>query len=95
MTGKEQLEYAETRAYVYNRAGGYCQVCGNRLNWQTFQLAHKIPQDKRNVKRWGKKVIHHPLNLKATCSQSCNDRVSIRNHPVAQMELIQRIKEAL
>lgn len=95
MTGREQLEYEETRTYVFNRAGARCEVCGRAIRWDTYQMAHRIPQDKRTVKRLGKKVIHHPLNFFATCSHRCNDMASLRNHPVQQAALIKSIEEEL
>jgi len=95
VTEREQLDYATQRIYLFLRAEGKCEVCGRRINSETMQLAHRIPQTKRNLKKYGKEVIHHPKNLRATCSLSCNSKVDIRNHPVAQSNLLAEIEEEI
>ena len=59
-----------------------------------LQLAHKIPATKGYLKRYGKEVIHHPLNLATVCSLKCNDAVLLdpKTHPIEAEELIRRIK---
>jgi len=95
MTGRDQEHYEETRALVYNRAHGYCEVCGIPLEYTSYQMAHRIPQRKHFLKQHGKEVIHHYLNFAATCSLQCNNKVSIGNHPVAQEKLVQEIRETI
>lgn len=58
-----------------------CPVCGRHYESQAGQLAHRIPQTKGHLKRYGTEVIHHELNLLEVCSLECNDAVSISNHP--------------
>lgn len=62
--------------------GKKCEFCDTILTIGNLQLGHRIPQTKGNLKKYGKAIIHHPLNLAGTCSLRCNGRASIRNHPV-------------
>lgn len=95
MTGREALEYEEKRTYLYNKAGGYCEVCGKPVGFNTFHWAHRIPQNDMNLKKYGKEVIHHPLNAAVTCGLYCNGRVSIRNHELCIEKLVYKIQEEL
>ena len=95
MTEREQLEYEETRILVFNMAGGKCEVCGAPLEYTTFQLAHRIPQRKHFVKKYGKEVIHHEFNLAATCGLKCNNAVSIGGKPTAVESLATSIREEI
>ena len=65
--------------------------CGN----QASQLAHRIPQTKRNKYRYGEAVIHHELNLVPVCCLECNDAQGISNHPIEQAHLLAHIYEDL
>jgi len=58
------------------------------------QIAHRIPQTKRNLKVYGKAILHHPLNLATVCSLKCNSAVllSPATHPLEANELIRKIK---
>lgn len=58
-------------------------------------MSHRIPQRKHFVKRYGKDVVHHPLNFAACCGLTCNNKVSIGNHPVAIEQLVAEIREDL
>lgn len=95
MTGREQLEYEHTRMLVYNRAHGRCEVCGEPIEYLTYQMGHRIPQRKHFMKKYGKDVIHHYMNFAATCSLPCNNAVSIGNKPVAIQQLVSEIQEEL
>ena len=95
MTGREQLKYEETRIQVYNRAQGLCQVCGEPISYLDYQMAHMIPQNKMYLRKYGKEIIHHHLNFKATCGLACNSQASISNHPLAIQELVEQIREEL
>ena len=89
------LEIDDTRRYVFARAGWACEVCGRPLSAGVAQAAHRIPQNTRNLARYGKRVIHHPLNMAATCSLKCNAAVSIGGKPLEIAALVARIKKAL
>ena len=93
MTAHEMADAYEKRLAIFESAGWICEVCGGPLKRHgTPQLGHRIPQDKPNLEKYGKKVIHHPLNMVATCCLKCNAAVSIRNNPVAIAALVERIK---
>ena len=55
------------------------------------QLAHRINQSKKNIKKWGETAIHHPKNLVPVCGLKCNSSVSIGNHTVEQKKLLSEI----
>ena len=57
-------------------------------------MAHQIPQRKHFIRRYGRNIIHHELNFKATCGLKCNNAVSIANKPVAINALVKEIEEA-
>lgn len=59
---------------VTERDGHVCFVCGEHVG---NQLAHRIPQSKLAIKRYGQALIHHPLNMRWVCSLECNKRVEI------------------
>ena len=84
------------RARLYARSQGFCEACGKPL-YEGFQLAHVIPQTKHNLKKYGKEVIHHDLNLKVVCSLKCNSAVlkNLATHPVEGQELIEKIKKEI
>lgn len=91
MTEKEADQLRETRMYVLNRAAWCCENCGRELTSAGFQLAHRIPQRKPFLKRYGKKIIHHPANLRAVCCEGCNATVSLgyntENHKIVLEEI--------
>lgn len=85
-------EYREMRRRLYIRAEGRCEVCGAPLN-DYFELAHRIPQRKHLIKKYGKDVIHHPLNLRVTCRGRCNDSVSVGESEEMHRSIIREIME--
>jgi len=87
--------YEFTRMLVFNRSHGRCEVCGKHISYLEFQMAHRIPQRKHFIKKYGKEVIHHYMNFAATCGLACNNKVSIGNHPVEIAQLVERIREEL
>ncbi len=93
----EKEKAQETKRQLYYKQGGRCATCGMRLAGG-FDLAHKIPQTKTNLKKYGKEVIHHPLNMACTCHRAdCNDAQMINpaTRPVEAEELVKKIKKAL
>lgn len=95
MTERERLDAWEQKIALIERAGGRCEVCGASLTHP--QVAHRIPKFKRYLKRWGKAVIHHPLNLAVVCSLKCNSAVLLdpATHPIEAEELIDKIMQNL
>ena len=77
--------------------GCKCEVCGKPLHLGNLQLAHICPATKDYLKKYGKDVIHHPLNLATVCSLKCNDAVLLdpKTHPIEAQELVRKIKDAL
>jgi len=97
MTERERFEYQENRIRLMVERGCKCEVCGKHLDITNLQLAHRIPQTKGYLKRYGKEVLHHPMNLATVCSLKCNDAVLLdpKTHPIEARELIEKIKEEL
>jgi hypothetical protein len=87
---------AETKLRKYTEQDGNCGHCGNELERPyDAELAHRIPQTKLNLKKFGKKVIHHDINLVLVCSKRCNSGVLIDNKPVRKAQVISQIQESL
>ena len=98
MTDRERFEVSELRLKLWSLQGGKCATCGRVHAYpETMELAHRIPQDRPSLALYGRRVIHHPLNLRAVCrgSDACNSKQSLRNRPVATRRLVGRIREAL
>jgi len=97
MTERERFEYQENRIRLMIDRGCKCEVCGKPLTSSSLQLAHRIPKTKGYLKKYGKEVIHHTLNLATVCSLKCNDAVLLdpKTHPIEAQELIRKIKDAL
>lgn len=77
------------RLDIFERDGFRC-VCGKSVYaYGTPQLAHRLPQRKHLIKKYGKDIIHHPVNLVSTCSLKCNASVSVSS----KMAVIGVLKE--
>lgn len=76
--------------YVLYRAGWRCERCGDRAT----EVAHRIANTKVNNKKYGKDVIMHANNKRASC-HGCNDYFNIGNKPVQAEELVKIIREEL
>ena len=82
------------RDTLYARQGGRCAVCGEMLDWMTFHAAHRIPQRKHWLRRYGKDVIHHPDNFFATCpTDRCNNAISIGNNRMRADDIAEEIEK--
>ncbi len=81
----------EQREYLIRLTGGKCQKCGALL--RVPQLAHRIPKHKKYLKKYGREVIHHPLNFRVVCSLRCNAACLLdpATHPIEAGELINKI----
>lgn len=97
MTECERLDYLEKRMYVYNRSGGICEIpgCNNHIEYDTYQMAHIISKGKVNMRLYGKEVIHHPLNIKATCGDACNRAASCGAHTEEIRLLVEKIRQEI
>jgi len=82
----------DTRLEIFKRDGWRCKVCGRPLYVAPHrQLAHKIKQSKYNLKKYGKDVIHHPLNMVSTCCLKCNAKVDLGVKEELIKELVDKI----
>lgn len=94
MTNRERMDAQEQRERLFKEAGWRCQECGESIySKQTPQLAHRIAKTKNNLEKYGKGIIHHPLNLVPVCCLRCNDRQNIGFNPGKIEILLQKIKE--
>jgi len=89
---KEAIGYLKER--IFNRDHWTCKHCGKPLRAGVPQLAHLIPQRKNNLKKWGKKIIHHPDNFLSACSLECNNALQV-NAPMEQEIIVERIKSRI
>lgn len=95
MSERLAFEVGESKERVFDRAGWRCEVCGRPiLDLGTPQLGHRIAQSKANMRKYGPEIIHHPLNMAATCSLDCNGRVAI-SKPGDVGPLVDRILAAI
>jgi len=72
MTDREKFNIYETKLRILDRDLYTCQYpeCNNKA----ISLAHRIAQTKVNIKKYGKEIIHHDLNMVSVCEiQSHND----------------------
>lgn len=96
MTERDSFEIAETKVRVFKRDNYTCRACGGSiLYYCTPQLAHRIAATESNIKKFGKCVIHHDLNLAATCSLKCNDAQNIGFDRCAAEKLADEIRDEL
>ena len=75
MSRKDE-EIRETKLLVALRAEYKCEICEKKLPLGEGELAHKIPQRKHLIEKFGKGVIHHALNFQWTCP-GCNSAASL------------------
>ena len=67
----------ENRLEIFVRDKFKCH-CGNPITrYGTPQLGHIIPQKKMYIAKYGKEIIHHPLNMVSCCSLGCNAKVDL------------------
>lgn len=88
------LALYEERLSIYSRDSGICQACGDPVDINSFEVAHRIANTKANRKRFGAHVIDHSLNKATTHPGRCNSAMNIGNNPGKCAELIRRIEEA-
>lgn len=86
----------ELRSYIFARDAYRCRSCRLSVYRSGFpQIAHRIANTKANVKRYGKEVINHPVNLASTCSLYCNGKMNIGFKTREADELAEKIKKLL
>jgi hypothetical protein len=85
----------EMRQNKYEEQAGRCFICGRPVRWAVFQLAHRIPQRKWCIEKWGIEVIHHQLNIAGVCGLECNSSAQYDPNSRQAEELAKYIKEKL
>jgi hypothetical protein len=93
MTERESFEINELKNRLIKESHYKCQACGRHIIF--CQLAHRIKKSKYNIKKYGKEIIHHPLNLKVVCSLRCNSKVDIGCNEELEKKIFEEIKEEL
>lgn len=88
------IEIAEMKARKAYEQGWRCPVCGEPVG-VADELAHRIPQRRWCLAKYGPTIIHHPDNLVLTHAGSCNSAVSISNHPVECERLANEIGDSI
>jgi hypothetical protein len=93
--GEKLREIKIKKYFAQNKC---CGVCGKLIpgrNLFSSEIAHRIPQTKSNLKKYGEEIIHHDLNTVLVDSKKCNSAVLIGQKPVRIAELVEKIKKAL
>jgi hypothetical protein len=87
----------EERLKIFIQSGWTCYVCKGYLNaYGTAQLGHKIPQTKYNLRKYGKEILHHRLNMEPVCCLDHNSKVAIGKSMEREIsELVEKIKKAI
>lgn len=95
MSERKRLEQHEERIAIYYRDKGICRYCGLPVSINEFQVSHIIANAKWARKKYGDKVIDHPMNKACTHSGKCNDGILITFSPIKANELARKIQEEL
>jgi hypothetical protein len=81
------------RRFKYAKQDGLCGVCRQPVPWMQFQLAHRIPQRKWCMARWGEEILHHHKNLVGVCGLECNAAAQLNPDGLEAALLSEEIKE--
>jgi hypothetical protein len=66
------MSYAEDQAEIaLIRYSHCCWLCGQYLHGTNSGRAHRIAQNKANVKKYGRSILDHNLNIYMSCNE-CN-----------------------
>lgn len=86
------FESFEIRKKKYIQQNQKCFFCKKELNFMLSQLAHVVPQTKKNIKKYGENKIHHENNMRLVCSQNCNSKVMCRPDSIIEKNIMNSIK---
>jgi len=89
---RKRFEQHEERLAIYTRDKGICQACGKFVDINSFEVAHKICSSVANYKRFGAKVIDHPLNKATTHRGRCNSSMNIGFNMIESNKLATKIR---
>jgi len=96
MTERKSYQIAETKVKIFERDNYRCGHCGLSIFRNgTPQCAHRIAKTESNIKKYGASVIHHELNMVATCSLYCNGHMNIGYRTAEAEELADKIRDAM
>ena len=95
MTDREKLIIRELKDKMIADAGYICEICGKSVNYDLFQLAHRITKSKVNINKYGDKIINHPINMKVVCGLACNSKANIGYNPTLEKEIVDEIKAVI
>jgi 5-methylcytosine-specific restriction endonuclease McrA len=92
---RRQVEIDDTKLAVAARDGWRCVYCGC-VDQSRLQLAHRVPQDRRYIDRYGSRVIHHSLNMVLACDR-CNHKAEVdpKTRPIEAQAIIVEILTAI
>lgn len=94
---RKRFEIGESKEYIFRRDCYCCQICGGSIYDEGAhpQLAHKVPATIANLKKYGKHIIHHPLNLVLVDCLRCNDAANVGQNKLEEQAIIGAIRKAL
>jgi len=95
MNERKRIEIAEMKLQLYYEQGGWCAACGKPVGTDDGELAHRIPQRRWALAKYGPRIIHHHDNLALTHPGACNDAMSISNQPVECERLAKSIADKM
>lgn len=78
---RKRFEQHEERLRIYARDHGICQACGELVDVNAFEIAHRIANTVAGRKRYGDDIIDHQLNKATTHPGRCNDAVNCGFRP--------------
>jgi len=91
---RKRFEQAEERLRIYARDHGICQACGETVPMDGFEVAHRIANTASNRKRYGDRVIDHPLNKATTHPGRCNSAMNCGFRPDECRSIVEAVKAA-
>jgi hypothetical protein len=85
----------DQREALYYDQLGFCATCHYGMSLESAELAHKIPEAKWAVKKYGFPVVDHVLNKAMTHRGYCNDQQLIQNRPAECDQLAAEIRKEI
>jgi Fe2+ or Zn2+ uptake regulation protein len=90
--GRKRFEQHEERLRIYARDHGICQACGEPVDIESFQIAHRIANTVANRRHYGNDIIDHPMNKATTHAGRCNDAMNCGQKPYECSQIVDAIK---